>query len=118
LSGAGLVIDAIFGAGLARPVEGKPREVIGALDPSVPVVAVDVADPDRVDLSRNGVAHLTFGFGQHICLGFPLARLEGQVVLPAVLARWREIEVASQPIEWLDSLVLRGMKTLPLHVRF
>ena len=37
-------------------------------------------DPDRVDLARNGVPHLTFGFGAHICLGFPLARLE---------ARWR-----------------------------
>ena len=46
-------------------------------------------DPDRVDLARNGVPHLTFGFGMHICLGFPLARLEGQVALPAVLARWR-----------------------------
>src|SRR5712692_5017203 len=43
-------------------------------------------EPDRVDLARHGVPHLTFGFGAHICLGFPLARLEGQVALPAVLA--------------------------------
>src|SRR4051812_40988728 len=42
LDGAGLVIDAIFGAGLARPVEGAAREVIAALDPGMPVVAVDV----------------------------------------------------------------------------
>ncbi len=74
-------------------------------------------DPDRVDLQRNGVPHLTFGFGAHICLGFPLARLEGQIALPAVLARWREIEVADAPLEWIDSLVLRGMKSLPLRVR-
>src|SRR3954465_5179529 len=47
LTGAGLVIDAIFGAGLARPVEGIAREVIAALDPSVPMVAVDV--PSGVD---------------------------------------------------------------------
>ena len=53
-------------------------------------------EPDRVDLTRNGVPHLTFGFGMHICLGFPLARLEGQVALPAVLARWRRLELASQ----------------------
>ena len=46
------------------------------------------ADPDRVDLARNGPPHLAFGFGLHICLGFPLARLEGQIALPAVLARW------------------------------
>ncbi len=72
-------------------------------------------DPDRVDLARNGVPHLTFGFGAHICLGFPLARLEGQVALPAVLARWRRIELAGPEPEWMDSMVLRGMTTLPLR---
>ena len=72
-------------------------------------------DPDRLDLQRNGVAHLTFGFGAHICLGFPLARLEGQVALPAVLARWRRLELASDPIEWMDSMVLRGMKAMPIR---
>ena len=74
-------------------------------------------EPDRLDLQRNGVAHLTFGYGAHICLGFPLARLEGQIALPAVLARWREIEPADASLEWIDSLVLRGMKSLPLRVR-
>src|SRR5204863_4273925 len=74
------------------------------------------ADADRVDLERNGPAHLTFGFGPHICLGFPLARLEGQVALPAVLARWRKIEAAPAKIEWMDSMVLRGMTTFPIRV--
>jgi cytochrome P450 len=73
-------------------------------------------DPDRLDLGRSGVPHLTFGFGPHICLGFPLARLEGQIALPAVLARWRRIELGSAPLEWMDSMVLRGMKALPLRV--
>ncbi|HEU4350771.1 MAG TPA: cytochrome P450 [Burkholderiales bacterium] len=72
-------------------------------------------DPDRLDLRRNGVPHLTFGFGAHICLGFPLARLEGQVALRAVLARWRQLEIAAEP-QWMDSMVLRGMKTMPLRV--
>jgi cytochrome P450 len=71
--------------------------------------------PDRVDLARNGVPHLTFGFGAHICLGFPLARLEGQVALPAVLARWRRLELASESIDWMDSMVLRGMTAMPLR---
>ena len=74
-------------------------------------------EPDRVDLARHGPPHLTFGFGAHICLGFPLARLEGQIALPAVLARWRHIEAATSAPEWLDSLVLRGMKAFPLRVR-
>jgi len=71
--------------------------------------------PDRVDLGRNGVPHLTFGFGMHICLGFPLARLEGQVALPAVLARWRRLELGNEPLEWMDSMVLRGMKAMPVR---
>ena len=73
-------------------------------------------DPDRVDLARHGVPHLTFGFGAHICLGFPLARLEGQVALPALLARWRRIEIAGEPLQWIDSMVLRGVQALPVKV--
>lgn len=73
-------------------------------------------DPDRLDLERDGVAHLTFGFGMHICLGFPLARMEGQVALPMVLAKWRSISLATDRLEWLNSMVFRGMKAMPLDV--
>ena len=72
-------------------------------------------DPDRVDLERDGVPHLTFGFGLHICLGFPLARLEGEISLPAVVQRFRRIEHAGEP-EWINSMVFRGMKTMPVRV--
>jgi len=74
-------------------------------------------DADRVDLGRHGVPHLTFGFGAHICLGFPLARLEGQIALPAALSTWRHIEPAAGRFEWMDSMVLRGMKAFPVRVR-
>jgi len=48
LDGAGLVVDAIFGAGLARPVEGIAAEIIAALNERhIPVAAVDV--PSGVD---------------------------------------------------------------------
>jgi hypothetical protein len=75
-------------------------------------------DPDRLDLRRKEVPHLSFGFGLHICLGFPLARMEGQVALPAVLAHWRRIELAEaeERLDWLNSMVFRGMKALPLRV--
>ena len=74
--------------------------------------------PDRLWLDRGGPAHLTFGFGMHICLGFPLARMEGQVAIPAVLRRWKRIELATAPdrLEWLNSMVFRGMKAMPLRV--
>lgn len=73
-------------------------------------------EPDRVDLERHGVPHLTFGFGPHICLGFPLARLEGQIALPALLGKWSRIEPTGEPVEWIDSMVLRGMKAYPIRV--
>jgi cytochrome P450 len=72
-------------------------------------------EPDRVDLARHGVPHLTFGYGAHICLGFPLARLEGQIALPAILKRWRHIEPTRERLEWMDSMVLRGMKAFPIR---
>jgi hydroxyethylthiazole kinase-like uncharacterized protein yjeF len=43
LAGAGLAVDALFGAGLTRPVEGPARDAIRALQRSrLPVVAVDL----------------------------------------------------------------------------
>lgn len=74
------------------------------------------ADPDRIDIGRDGPPHLAFGFGTHICLGFPLARLEGQLALPAVLARWPGLQLADAPPEWLNSMVFRGMTSMPVRV--
>jgi cytochrome P450 len=75
------------------------------------------AQPDVLDIERDGVAHLTFGYGAHICLGFPLARSEGQVAFPAVLRRYAQIEPATATQQWLNSLVFRGMTALPVRVR-
>ena len=72
-------------------------------------------EPDRVQLGRDGPPHLAFGFGLHICLGFPLARLEGQIALPAVLSRWPRLELAAGRLEWLNSMVFRGMQAMPVR---
>ena len=75
------------------------------------------AEPNVLDIERDGPSHLTFGYGAHICLGFPLARTEGQVAFPAVLQRYAQIEPATATQEWLNSLVFRGMTALPVRVR-
>jgi cytochrome P450 len=74
--------------------------------------------PDRLWLQRGGPAHLAFGFGLHLCLGFPLARLEGQIALPAVARRWERITLAvpEERLEWLNSMVFRGMTAMPIRV--
>jgi len=53
LQGAGLVVDALYGAGLSRPLEGIARETVEALNNSpVEVVAVDVPSGLHGDLGR------------------------------------------------------------------
>lgn len=79
---------------------------------------VQFPDADRFDLGRTPNAHLTFGHGIHFCLGAPLARLEGQVALRALADRFPNIRLASDvPPGWKDSLILRGLQSLPVRLR-
>jgi cytochrome P450 len=71
-------------------------------------------EPDRLDLGRADNRHLAFGHGIHFCLGAPLARLEGQLALPALLRRFPGLRPRGGAPEWLDSFVFRGMRSLPV----
>jgi len=75
------------------------------------------AEPDRFDVTRGDSRHLSFGFGSHFCLGAPLARLEGQVAVAALVERLPELTLAIEAPEWSDSFVLRGVKSLPVRYR-
>ena len=70
-------------------------------------------NPDRLDLRRQGVAPLSFGGGIHYCLGAALARLEAQVALPALFARFPDIALAGAARR-RDGLTLRGYLSLPV----
>jgi cytochrome P450 len=71
-------------------------------------------DADQVALRRAGAAeHLSFGGGQHYCLGAALARLEGQVAIGRLVRRFRRIEIAGDPV-YNGRLNLRGLSSLPL----
>ncbi len=50
--------------------------------------------PERYDLDRGDVRHLGFGWGVHLCVGAPLARLEAAHVLDAVLDRIPSMRLA------------------------
>jgi cytochrome P450 len=80
------------------------------------------AQPDVFELERPDVQkyHLAFGGGLHRCLGAPVARLEAQIALNAVLDRLAEIRLANQApgeIENIDSLQKRVPRTLPIVFR-
>lgn len=72
-------------------------------------------DPEALDVLREDVRPLSFGFGAHVCLGAQLARLEAQVAFEALLARWPDLRLGDTPIAWGENTVLRGPKVLPLR---
>lgn len=71
--------------------------------------------PDAFDIRRTGERHLSFGDGIHHCLGAPLARLELQIVLEAVLRRFPNYELAGEP-ERVPSHAVRGFLKLPATI--
>ena len=73
------------------------------------------ADPDRLDVSRNPEGHLGFGTGIHHCLGAPLGRLAGRIVLETLLERFRSIKLAGHRPRFRPGVVFRGLDSLPVR---
>jgi len=74
------------------------------------------SDPDRLILDRAQQAPLSFGGGIHYCLGAPLARLEAQVALPALLARFPRLALAGEPVSRATAAV-HAHVSLPITAR-
>jgi cytochrome P450 len=72
--------------------------------------------PDTFDVTRADNNHLGFGFGIHHCLGAPLARLEAQIAVPALLRRARRLERTTDTLAYKENVVLRGLESLPVRV--
>ena len=70
--------------------------------------------PDRLDVRRREQNHLAFGRGIHHCLGAPLARLEGRIVLEALLERFASMRLLDDRPAFRNSVVLRGLLSLPV----
>jgi cytochrome P450 len=75
-------------------------------------------DPERLDLRRPGVRHAGYGGGMHLCLGMHLARIETEVALERLLARWPSMALAvpESDLQWLPRPGMRGPTGLPLEV--
>jgi cytochrome P450 len=70
------------------------------------------ANPDQLELSRSENAHLTFGLGTHYCIGAPLARLEMQVALHALLKKIPNFKLENPKLEYGKGFVIRGLRSL------
>jgi cytochrome P450 len=74
------------------------------------------ADPDRFDVARNPTDHMAFGDGIHFCLGAALARLEGQVAIGTLLARFPSLRLLDDPPEWGGTFAIRGVTSLRVRI--
>lgn len=77
-------------------------------------------DPEGLDVARFAGGrgeHLAFGKGIHVCLGAPLARMEGQVAMSTLFSRMPDLGLAVPPqdLAWRRSLLIRGLAGLPLR---
>ena len=79
-------------------------QVIGAAnrDPA------NVDDPEVFNIRRAKIDHLSFGYGVHLCLGAPLARLEARVVLETLLKHLPDARLVPGSMQWQERVQFRG----------
>ena len=68
-------------------------------------------EPDRFDPARPDNQHLGFGSGVHLCYGAPLARIEAQIALGALLPQLSNATLVEDP-PYRQSPILRGPRHL------
>ncbi|HTI76579.1 MAG TPA: cytochrome P450, partial [Mycobacterium sp.] len=73
------------------------------------------ADPDEFDICRAPNHHLAFGGGgTHFCLGANLARVEAAAIVPEVMSRMTDLELAG-PVERVRSTLINGIHSMPVR---
>lgn len=68
--------------------------------------------PDDFNVTRASRGHLAFGHGLHRCLGAPLARMEAQVALTALLQAFPGLALVDEPPQYRKVIGFRGLKRL------
>ncbi len=102
-------------AGVALPAEARLVLVWPAANHDGSAFAC----PDQIDLDRAGARrHVGFGWGIHLCLGAPLARMEARITFERLLARTTsfELDVPAHSLAHHQTLLVRRLVELPLHL--
>jgi hypothetical protein len=96
----------------------KPRQVVAVLLHAANRDPAQFTEPHRFDITRREGPHLAFGGGAHMCIGAPLARLEAQVAVAEIVARFPELRLADPAAEpqWRAVDFIHGLTTLPVRV--
>ncbi|HEX3789797.1 MAG TPA: cytochrome P450 [Pseudonocardiaceae bacterium] len=73
---------------------------------------------DEFDITRASKTHQAFGYGVHHCLGAPLARLEAEIALPALFARFPDLHLAvpAEELTPMHSFLSNGHASLPVRL--
>ncbi len=74
----------------------------------------EFTDPDRLDVTRNADRELYFGYGQHVCIGKSLARLETRIAMEELHARWPDWNVDEAGLTRTYQAHVRGFQNVPL----
>ena len=69
------------------------------------------ADPYRFDITRTPNEYLSFGYGQHLCIGWRLAEIQLTILLEEMLQRFPDIHVTGN-VERLRSNFLNSIKRM------
>jgi cytochrome P450 len=78
----------------------------------------DVFGPtaDRFEVGRPHLpTHLAFGFGEHVCIGASLARLEARIFFEELLARHPTFALDGEP-DYTPSTLVSGARTMPVRL--
>ena len=72
--------------------------------------------PEELDIARSLNRHVAFGQGIHVCLGAPLARLEGDIAFTTLLRRLPQVRLAipRNAVKWRGNFTLHGISSLPV----
>jgi cytochrome P450 len=73
-------------------------------------------EPDRFDPTRPDNEHFGFGSGIHLCYGAPLARIEAETALGALLPRLATARLVQDPPPYRQNAMLRGPRHLPVQL--
>lgn len=71
-------------------------------------------DPDRFDITRTGTSPMAYGLGIHFCLGWRLANLQAETVFPAMLTRFRDLEI-TEPLRHRPRVAFPQVESLPIR---